>query len=373
MTRRRVRVLHLGSPIGLYGAERWILALVKHLPTDRVESIVGVIRDAPGNAEAPICREASQLGLEVIHFDAPGKLSLAAVSAIREFIRSNDIDILHTHGYKTDILGMLAARRTSCKTVATPHGWSVNAGFKLQVYEVLDRLAFSGIDAVVPLSPDILAGLNRLPGVRRKLSLIVNGVDISEVDAAPKPSGSQALGFEIGYIGQLIPRKGIDTLIRAFARIDVTNKKLVIVGEGPQRSELEALAVELGELEQVSFLGYRPDRLTLLKGFDVFVLPSSLEGIPRCLMESMAARVPVIASNIPGCTDLVDDGVTGVLFDLGDVAALTMALQQLAGDERLRARFAESGRRLVEDRYSATAMADRYTELYQRLVFSPSR
>jgi len=369
---KRVRVLHLGSPTGLYGAERWILALVKHLSETRIESWVGVVKDAPG-LEAPLCREAGRLGIGTHVFEAHGKLSLAAIGQIRGFIRQHRIQILHTHGYKTDIIGRLAAMGTSCRTVATPHGWSINAGSKLRIYEAIDRLCFRYVDAVAPLSTELFAGLRRLPGLRGKLHLIENGVDLSEVNApseVPEPLRAwRAAGcVSIGYVGQLIARKRVSTLIEAFHRLSLPNVRLCLIGEGPLRADLENLVSSLGESGRVTFLGYRDDRIALLKGLDLFVLPSELEGIPRCLMEAMSAAVPVIASDIPGCRELVEPGVTGLLFAPGDATALCRQMGTLLGDPALRERLAGKGRERVRDGYSAARMAEKYAELYERLA-----
>ena len=127
----RIRVLHLGSPTGLYGAERWILALAGHLPADRVESWIGAIRDAP-DLEAPLCRVAAQMGFPTRVFTAYGRFSVAAIGQIRRFIREKQISVVHTHGYKTDIIGYLAARGTDCRTMATPHGWRASPGMRLR-------------------------------------------------------------------------------------------------------------------------------------------------------------------------------------------------------------------------------------------------
>jgi len=367
-----IRVLHLGSPTGLYGAERWILALARHLPPGRVESCVAVIKDSP-ELEAPLCREAARLGLPTRIFTAYGKLSLPAIGQIRAFIRENGIDIVHSHGYKTDLIGRLASWGTRCKTVVTPHGWSINAGTALKLYEALDRMVFQFVDAVVPLSEDLHRGLVRVPGMRRRLRLIENGVDLADIDAAyevpPQLQRWRREGaFVIGYIGQLITRKRIDTLLHAFRDLPVTHKYLCIVGDGPQRAELERLASKLGISEQVTFFGFRQDRLELLRGFDVFVLPSELEGIPRCLMEAMSAAVPVIASNIPGCRDIVVEGVTGLLFVPGDEGALTGKLTQLAQEPSLRERLGRAASSKIRETHSAEAMARRYVTLYEELL-----
>lgn len=362
------RVLHLGSPNGLYGAERWILALVRHLHGKSIESHVGVILDEPG-LDAPLLREASRLDLATVAIDAPGRFSWAAVRGLREYILRNRIDILHTHFYKTDLIGLLAARGTRCKLVTTPHGWSTQAGMALRLYEALDRYIFRYFDAVVPLSPDLLQELEGRAGPR--LQYIQNGVDIGEIDAAtdlaPEALAWKESGdFVIGYVGQLITRKGLDALIKAFATLAIPNARLILVGEGPQRAELELLALTLGVSARVNFLGYRKDRLALLRGFSLFVLPSWLEGIPRCLMESMAARIPIAASDIPGCRDLLVSEAIGLLFPPGDQVAIGNAIQKIYRSGRGR-EMAVAARERVVQHFSAEAMAESYARLYRDL------
>ena len=362
----------MGSPTGLYGAERWILALIKHLPPSEVESFVGVIKDSP-ELEAPLCTVAGDLGFPAHVIEAYGKLSRSAIGKLRRLLLEHQIDILHTHGYKTDLIGVLAVRGTPCKTLSTPHGWSVNAGFKLQVYEALDRLSFLFMDAVAPLSRDLFDGLESLPGLKRKLHLIENAVDLSEIDAPGETPDVLHRWHEegravIGYIGQLITRKRIDTLIEAFHALDIPNKQLCLIGDGPQRQELEALSERLGEGRNVAFLGFRGDRIDFLKGFDIFVLPSELEGIPRCLMEATGAGVAVIASDIPGCREVVISEQTGLLVPPGDAEALSRQMSRLIESQTLRDRLARAGAERTRQRYSADAMAGAYTQIYRAMI-----
>jgi glycosyltransferase involved in cell wall biosynthesis len=372
-----IHVLHLGSPSGLYGAERWILALARHLDSVHVRSTVGVIRDAP-ELDPPLIRKASELGFDTHAIDAPGRFNWKAVTELRQYLLDRHVDVLHTHFYKTDLIGLFASRGTSCRLVTTPHGWSIDAGYALKLYEAMDRVAFRWFDAVVPLSQDLYTGLSGVVGSNR-LKMIPNGVDVSEIDAVSGPS-PEALAWReraelvVGYIGQLIARKRLDVLLRAFASLSLEEgrpTRLAIVGEGDQRASLEALAHSLGISERVSFLGYRADRLEILKGFDVFALPSRLEGVPRCLMEAMAARVPVVASDIPGSRELLGFGEAGLLFPLDDVSALTARLAESAR-EAVWTRLAATGRERVLSEYSATAMALQYTELYRELSVEAS-
>jgi glycosyltransferase involved in cell wall biosynthesis len=365
-----LHVMQLGSPTGLYGAERWILALIRHLDRSMVDSIVGVIRDDPQQA-APLCAEARRLGFRAHVFDAPGRVNWSAVHVLREYLRNNQVHILHTHGYKTDLIGWMATCGTSCRLVSTPHGWSTQAGLKLRIYEAIDRAAFPFFDAVAPLSDTLYNELERWPGLRGKLHLIRNGVDVLEIDSIrePKP-GMTPHGrreFVVGYVGQLIARKGLDVLLRAFAQLSLPNKKLVLIGEGPQRQDLTSLSNRLGISECVEFHGFRDDRLSLLKNFDVFVLPSRLEGVPRCLMEAMAAGTPVVASDIPGCTDLVKHNDSGLLFRCDNVEELLACLEGCL-EPQLRARIVRNAREFVVANFSADTMARRYGALYGSLI-----
>jgi len=365
--------MQLGSPTGLYGAERWILALVRHLDPEKVTSVVASIKDDP-DLEVPLCREAEKLGFQTKVFNSPGRVNFSAVTALCRYLKKEKVDILHTHGYKQDMIGLLAARLAGCRILSTPHGWSRDAGFKLRCYEGLNRIIFPFFDAVVPLSEELFVELQKLPAMSSRLKHIPNGVDIDEIDACDSADGEllqwkQAGRFVIGYIGQLIPRKGLASLLSACAGLDPGLKfRVALVGEGPQRGELETLAESLGIADRVRFFGFRADRIALLKGFDLFVLPSFLEGIPRCLMEAMAAGVPVLASDIPGTRQLIADTVNGRLFLPGDHHDLESMLEQCMAETAESENRRAEARQLICSRFSARRMAGQYENLFETLA-----
>ena len=369
-----LRILHLGSPTGLYGAERWILALVRHLDPGRIDSWIAAIKDDP-SLEVPLCREAQRLGLKTHVFEAYGKANFSAVSQLKNFIRQHDIQIIHAHGYKTDLIGLLATKGTPCGIVTTPHGWTQNPDLKLRCYEMLDRLIFPFMDAVVALSKGLYNSIARIPGIKNKLHLILNGVDFSEIDNNKQVTDQivslKAQGFFIiGYIGRLIHGKGLDVLLHAVSKLKSVAWQLVLIGEGEQGDELEDLARSLGIKDSVHFLGFREDRISFLKGFDLFVLPSRSEGTPRCLMEAMASRVPAIASDIAGCRVLIDHGKTGMLFPVDDADALAERIEKVAADKILRKSLSKAAREFVEQNFSAERMAREYEALYMGLAQS---
>ncbi len=370
----KIRVLQLGGAGGLYGAERWILALIRNHDANKIESEVCVIRDDPA-LDPQLPALAEQYGYTSHVIDSFGRLSWSAIAQLRRIIVEQKIDIVHSHGYKNDLIAILAARGTTARLLATPHGWSANAGIKLAAYEALDRFLFRFFDAVAPLSQGLLDGLKGRRALVGKLHLIPNGVDIREIEetqgVAPLLTAMKANGgYIVGYIGQLIVRKGLDSLLRAFAGWQRPGKQLVLVGEGDQRAALEALAQELGISDHVHFAGFRADRLAWLGGFDVFVLPSWLEGIPRCLMEAMAVGVPIISSDIDGSRELLAHGEVGLLFPPGDVAALRAKLEQLDEPQVAQALCTKAKLHLHEH-YSAKRMASEYEQLFAEILSRP--
>jgi len=368
---KNIKVLQLGSPTGLYGAERWILSLIKYLDPSKIESHVGSIRD-DAELEVPLCIEANKLGFLTHIIEGSGKFSLSSIRNLRNQIKEHRINIIHTHGYKTDLIGRLATIGTACKILSTPHGWTQQPGLKLWLYERLDRLIFPFLDVVAPLSEGILDTLYRIPGLKNKLHLIKNGVDIDEIENINGIS-DEILSlkdrgvFVIGYIGRLTPGKGLDVLFNAIAEYAETNWEVVIIGEGEQAAELERMVKNLDIVDKVHFYGFRSDRLSFLKGFDIFVLPSRSEGTPRCLMEAMSAEIPVVASNIPGCRNLIDGKTTGLLFKLDSNRDLARSIKILHSDHLLRENIKKAGKEFIQTNFSAARMAKEYEELFYRM------
>jgi glycosyltransferase involved in cell wall biosynthesis len=157
-------------------------------------------------------------------------------------------------------------------------------------------------------------------------------------------------------------------LIRAFAQLRVGSARLRIAGSGPRRIELEALARELGVADRVEFLGSVSSIVPQLRWADVLVLPSYVEGIPRIVMEAFAAGVPVIASDIPGTRELVENMRTGLLVTPGEPEQITAALHTLADKSDLGHSLAHAARDRIEQDFSARRVAEDYTAEYRALV-----
>jgi glycosyltransferase involved in cell wall biosynthesis len=368
-----LRVLQFITPAGFYGAERWVIALANNAPRDRMICDLAVTQESE-TQDLSVAEHYPPDAGEVHYLPMSGRFDLRVVAQLVRVIRERQIDVIHTHGYKSDILGWLAARRAGIRCVSTPHGFSGNVGFKLRMFIRIGTYMLRHFDAVAPLSEELVDDMERFRVPAGKTHFIRNGVDLLDIDRVM--ATLPALGKDpdntrtIGFIGQLIPRKGLADLLKAFDQLyrKDSGLRLELLGDGRQREELEQLAHSLPSGKAIRFLGFRSDRLERLARFDLFVMTSSLEGIPRCLMEAMAVRVPVVAYDIPGVDQLIEHGITGLLAPHGDISELATQCQTLLSNPELADRLTDAGRDRIDTQYSAARMASEYEQLFLRTL-----
>ncbi|HVK99733.1 MAG TPA: glycosyltransferase [Dongiaceae bacterium] len=369
-----LKVLQFICPTGFYGAERWILTLAKNLDDAVVQCDLAVTVE-PGMAELEVARQYQALGKKVHRVPMQGRFDLGGISRLCALIRAEGYDIIHTHGYKSDILGLIAARLTGIKIVATPHGFENAEDWKLRAYIGLGNQFLKWCDVVAPLSEQLCEDVAKI-GVRsQKVRYVQNGVDLDEVDGQRRNAASNAVLQSktlkrVGFIGQMISRKNIFDLLDIFDGLQQKhgNLELKLLGDGDQRKELEQYTQKLASRPAIEFLGFRNDRLEWLQSFDLFVMTSTLEGIPRCLMETMAMGVPVAAYAIPGIDQLVIHDKTGVLAPLGEKQALAEQWERLLFEPDLSRRIVDNARDFVWNHFSGARMAKEYTDLFRDMV-----
>jgi glycosyltransferase involved in cell wall biosynthesis len=231
---------------------------------------------------------------------------------------------------------------------------------------VTDRL----VDGVVVNSNYIRRVLEtdfNLPHAR--IHKCLNGLDTAVFNPGDRARSPQCgSGLLVGIVAALRAEKSIETLIEAFARLRNPAHTLAIVGDGPEKGALEALARRLGVIERVTFTPTTLDVVSWYRRLDVFVLPSINESFSNSLMEAMACGCTVVASNVGGNPELVVDGVNGMLFGPADAGGLAAALESVLGDAVLRQRLSAAGVRTIEDGYTRERSARRFGELYMQLL-----
>ena len=369
----KIRVLQFITPAGFYCAERWVIALANNIDSERVVCDLAVTRESATQDLSVATHYPKDVG-DVHYLDMNGRFDFRVVTQLVEVIRKRKIGVIHTHGYKSDIIGLLAARKAGIKCVSTPHGFSGKVSFKLAMFIRVGTFMLRYFDKVAPLSEELVSDMARFNVPASRVQFIRNGVDLKEIDSflanETENQSTRSKKRSLGYIGQMIPRKCLADLILMFDMLWQRDNQLCLklIGDGVQRAELEALARSLPCAGSVEFLGFRDDRLSLLREFDIFVMTSSLEGIPRCIMEAMAVRVPVVAYDIPGVDKLVEHGKTGLLAPFGSKAELAQCCQNMLSDPQLAASLAENSRQKIDQFYSAKRMAAEYEELFRSLI-----
>lgn len=365
-------------PTGYYGAERWITALANNTDSTIVtQSLVVTIE--PGESELELPRVFAGLGLAAHGVRMGHKFDIRAIFRLKRLLVAERIDVLHTHGYKSDLIGIVAARMAGVSCVCTPHGFENTSDLKLRAFIALGNLSFRFFDRVVPLSRPLCKDVAAAGVPGKRISYIANGVDLKDIEQRRHALGcSQTVStnnkgsgvMTLGFVGQMIGRKNVGDIIDMFEDLSAEHKqlRLLLIGDGEQRETLERKAAATICAERIEFRGFVADAIPYYFELDAFVMTSSLEGIPRCLMEAMIAGVPVVAYDIPGVDQLVSHDRTGFLAPFGDKAELLTLCERVLFEPDVGLRLATGARSYVEEHHSAGRMAQEYTTLYQELV-----
>ena len=334
---------------------------------------------------------ADDLGVDVVgvrelHREISPVYDPVAVKRIVQEIRRVRPHILHTHTAKAGAVGraaaLIAGDARPPVIVHTYHGHVLRGYFdpvRTQIFRETERALARHTTRLVAVGPEVRDDLVEL-GVApaEQFSVIRLGIDLeSRVlgDDAQRAEYRTLFGipedrFVVGWIGRMTAIKRVGDILSSFKRlldrgVDAT---LVLVGDGPDRDDVEQRAYDLGIARHVLFVGYQRDVAPYYALFDALVLPSGNEGTPVVAIESLAARRPGVATRVGGVPDVVDDGEDGILTEVGDIDGLASALERLARDPELRARFGEHGHPKVLPRYRVQRLVNDIDELYRELL-----
>jgi len=368
---RNLAIAHVDAETGFSGGEVQVFLLMEGL---RRRGHRNVLIAPPGSRSA---QEAERRGLEARAVPMRGDLDLFAVPRLRRELVAARVDLVHLHTSRATWLGGLAARWAGLSAITTRRqDRAVRRSARTRlVYGRLVRRA-------VAISPAVARRLEEGGVARGVLVTIPSAVDPGALVPARDRAelraelGLEARDFVVLTLAALVPRKGVDVLIRALARLPESAPEregaarvvLLVAGDGAERERLEALARELGLERRVRFLGAREDKAELLAASDAFALASRSEGLGVAALEAMALGRPVVASRVGGLEEAVVDGHTGLLVAPDDVAGFAAALGRLRDDPELRARLGAAGPRRVREGFAAEQMVAAYERLYRQVL-----
>ncbi len=380
-----VRVLQIITRLVLGGSQETVLLTCRLLDSAewRTEILCGAQTGPEGSlfdqarAQHTLVTVEPALVREVSPFR-----DLVCLWRLYRFIRRGRFDVVHTHDSKAGVLGRIAARMAGVPVVHTIHGWGFTDRQRpvaRWLFQTVERFCARFADKLIAVTGrDVDKGLAAGIGRAEQYQVIRSGIELARFghptvdrDTVRRQLGLPADAVVVGTVTRLSEQKAPLDFVRAAAEVRQTADDLdpwfVLVGDGPLRSRVEALVEELGLRDRLLLTGLRHDVPELLAAFDLFVLSSLWEGLPRVLPQAMATGLPVVATAVDGNAEIVEDGLTGRLVPPARPELLAAAVVELLGDPVRRATMGAAGRARVEP-YSAERMAADLAALYRRLT-----
>ena len=358
-----MKILHVEAGKHLYGGARQVLYIVEGLAARGVTNLLA----CPAGSEMARQQPA---GTRVVAMKMGGDGDLGMVSRLASLIRAERPDLVHLHSRRgADTWGGLAAKLAGVPCVLSRR--VDNPESRLAV-----AIKYRLYDHVITISEGIRQVLLSEGLAADRVSCVRSAVDatpyLAPVDRAAfcAEFGLPADALVAGVVAQLIPRKGHRYLLAALPALLARHPRLkvLIFGQGPLEAELRAEVEAAGLAGAVHFTGFRHDLPRWLGGLDLLVHPADMEGLGVSLLQASAAAVPIVTSRAGGLPEAVQDGVTGILCPPGDVAALGAAIDRLAGDPALRARYGAAGRARILAEFSIDAMVDGNLRIYRQVL-----
>jgi glycosyltransferase involved in cell wall biosynthesis len=364
-----VRVVHIIDSGGYYGAE----VMLVHLCQAQIDlglDVEVISIGTRGNYEKPLEKKLLENSIPYQAWRMMALPDLRESFKILRYCKSSATDVIHSHGYKGNILlGMIPLHSRKLPVITTVHGYTQYRSLsKMTINHWLDRLCLKRLDAIVLVSESMH---QQVPGERlkQKLYTIPNGIPAFIPESANEPIDHfDSAGFNIGAIGRLSYEKNFQLLIRTMPLIldALPNAKLAIYGEGRERAALEKLIEVLGLGASVFLPGYLDEPSRIYRHADVFINCSLTEGMPITLLEAMREGCPIIATDIPASRSLLNKllgSARVVSFSEQEIANAVIAVATLKTDQTAAASI--EAKACFAENYTAAAMAEKYVKIYQ--------
>jgi glycosyltransferase involved in cell wall biosynthesis len=365
---RRIRVVHLVSALNIGGLEKVVFDLVRLTNPEEFDVRVLCLGEA-----GALASDFEALRVKVTSLGMLGRGKLRGILAIANNLRRDRPNVLHTHNPSPHFQGALAARLSDVPVVVhTKHGRNYPDQWRKVWANRIATWFTSRVVAVSSNAADVARTVERIAA--NKVEVICNGIDLDRFNGRNAPqSRDPRRAIHVARISD--PPKDHATLLRAVRRVVDAEPTfhLNIVGDGPQRNEMECLCRELRLENHVAFLGFRSDVNELLDQCGLFLLSTTTEGLSITLLEAMANCLPVVTTRVGGNPEVVADGRTGLLVPAGREEVMAAAMLRIIQEPGLATEMGSQGRLAVEERFDLRKVVARYEEIYCELLAKRGR
>jgi glycosyltransferase involved in cell wall biosynthesis len=364
----QLTILHVTAPAPVGGLESVVTMLARgHTAMGHRVCVAALVDPAVG--AYPFLDDLEAEGVETERIVIPARAYGKERDAVRALCDELKPDVVHTHGYRSDVVDSAVARAAGVPVVSTVHGFT-GGGLRNRIYEWIQERAFRDFDAVVAVSEPIVERLARRGVARSRIHLIPNAFDgaasVVERVAARERLGLPKDEFTVGWVGRLSAEKGPDVFIDAIQHLAQPLPAAAVVGGGPDEQLLRERAERLGVAERLRWLGVVPGAGALIGAFDIFVLSSRTEGLPIVLLEAAAAGVPIVATRVGGVPSMFPDGEVALVAP-DDPHALAAAIDAVRSDPAAAHSRAAAARRRLEGDFAPRPWLERHEALYRSL------
>jgi L-malate glycosyltransferase len=371
---KKTRILHLIARLPVGGAERVLVDIVRRLDPERYESIVCCIQST-----GELAADLEALGIRPVCLGRmrSKRFDWRAIRDLVHLLREQRISLVHSHLYHANLYGRIAAFLCGVPAIATVHNVYAQRKAHRQLF---NRLLSKGTARIIAVSEEIRDDLVRHDGIDiAKIAVIHNGIDFQRLETPLTREEARAqLNIQhgvlaIGCVGRLEEQKGHRFLLEATAMLLrdaglADRLRVLLVGDGRLRKDLESRALALGVAPFVSFLGTRRNVPEILRALDVYAMPSLWEGLSIAMLEAMAAGLPVVMSDVSGAAQAVGDNEYGIRVAPGDPAQLSGAIRLLAEDPAYRRALGLSAKQRVKAKFDVETTMKQLTRVYEEAI-----
>ena len=364
-----MKIIHILAPARAGGLERVVHALAIGQQRRGHHVIAVPVAEELAN-DHPFRIPLERAGVEILPIVVPARSYRRERTLVAELLQRIRPDVMHSHGYHTDVMSVGIARRENVASVSTAHGFT-RGEWKNLVYEWLDRRAFRRFDGVACVSRLLADELVKSGVPKDKVRVIPNAWS-QVAQPLTRAAAREALGIPqqrrvVGWVGRMTREKGLDVLIDAIARLANADVHFCIVGDGPERATQVARAELLGLNDRITWTGMLLEASTFFPAFDVLALSSRTEGVPMVVLEAMAQRIPLVATAVGGIPDVISSN-EAMLVQSEDSVMLASAITELIENPLAAGERAAAASVRLASKFDENAWLNAYDALYTSAI-----
>ncbi|MDR1959670.1 MAG: glycosyltransferase family 4 protein [Planctomycetaceae bacterium] len=359
------------------GPERQMIGLADSLAETAPEIRHYLTSFPEHGASCPFLEKIAESGHQSIelHYDFPKILK--ASKELRHVIQEKKIDLILANGYNARFISLLAARRLPCKIVGVSRGWT-SEDWKMALKTRLDYWMHKKMDHVVAVSEGQAEKIRKIGVPKNRITVIRNAIQTKRFDKIPDPKNREKLEkmfptkptFLLGAAGRFSPEKGYDILLEAvsYLKNESFSVGLVLFGDGFLKNALEKMVARIKIENMIKIPGFVENLDELLPHFDIFVQSSHSEGLPNVLLEAMAVETAVVATDVGGTAEVVENNVTGVIVPPNNAQELANQIRYLLSQPDKLPLMGKAGRKRVENLFSFRKQAELYLTVFEKIL-----